>query len=194
MGAFLRKKTLIVWQLAGFLVLVGVGSLLHFTYEWSSYSPVVGMLSSVNESVWEHLKLGFWSMVLYSLVEIWFIGPKVKQYFLAKAAGLLTLQIFIVVLFYIYTIFTGEEILIVDIISYVVGAGLCQMVSFRLFTDDGAPVWGNKVGITVLVIHLALLIVFTFWTPKRAIFADPHSGRYGTPWHVEPEDMEDHDH
>lgn len=188
------KKPIILWQLIGFLVLVGVGSLLHFTYAWSGYSPVVGMMSSVNESVWEHLKLGFWSMVLFSLVEYWFVHKKVSQYFLAKALGLLTLQFFIVAFFYSYTMFTGKEVLIIDIISYVLGAALCQAVSYRLMTDQDAPDWGERLGVVVLVIHLALLIVFTFWTPKHGIFADPHSGRYGTTWHVDADQIDDHDH
>jgi hypothetical protein len=190
----INKKPIILWQLIGFFVLVGVGSLLHFTYAWSGYSPIVGMMSSVNESVWEHLKLGFWSMVLFSLVEYWFVRKQVKQYFLAKALGLLTLQFFIITFFYIYTIFTGEEVLIIDIISYVLGAALCQAVSYRLMTDREAPSWGERLGIWVLAAHLAMLVVFTFWTPRHGMFADPHSGTYGTTWHVDADHLDDHEH
>ncbi len=190
----ISKKRIILWQLGGFLTLVGVGSLLHFTYAWSGYSPIVGMMSSVNESVWEHLKLGFWSMVLYSVVEYWFLRREIRQYFLAKALGLLTLQFFIITFFYIYTILTGAEILIIDIISYILGAALCQMVSYRLMTDRDAPAWGERLGISVLAVHLALLLVFTFWTPKRGIFVDPHGGTYGTTWHVDADNLDDHEH
>jgi hypothetical protein len=190
----INKKNLIIWQIGGFFFLIGVGSLLHFTYAWSEFSPIVGMLSAVNESVWEHLKLGFWSLVFFSLIDYWFIGKGVKRYFLAKALGILTLQIFIVAFFYVYTIFTGEEILIIDIISFVIGCALCQVVFYRIFNDDKAPAWGDRFGIGVFIVHAVLLITFSFWTPKTEIFADPHSGEYGTSWHVDPDDHEGHDH
>jgi hypothetical protein len=133
-------------------------------------------------------------MVLYSLAEYWFVRNQVRQYLLAKALGILTLQIFIVTFFYIYTIFTGNEILILDIISYVAGAAICQVVSYRIMTDQVTFPRGDRIGASVLVIHFILLVVFTFWPPKRGIFADPRSGRFGTTWHVEPEDMQDHEH
>ena len=36
-----------------------LGSLLHFTYEWSNENSFVGSFSAINESTWEHLKLLF---------------------------------------------------------------------------------------------------------------------------------------
>lgn len=44
------------WEIMGIYWIVIVGSLLHFTYDWSNKSSIVALFSSVNESVWERLK------------------------------------------------------------------------------------------------------------------------------------------
>ncbi|MCW4022413.1 MAG: DUF6512 family protein [archaeon] len=40
------------------------------------FNPFVGAFSAVNESVWEHLKLGFWPLILYTAIEYWKIKNK----------------------------------------------------------------------------------------------------------------------
>jgi hypothetical protein len=57
------------WICLGIPVIIIVGSLMHFVYRWSGNSKIVGIFVPVNESVWEHLKMGFWPMVLW-----WFAG------------------------------------------------------------------------------------------------------------------------
>jgi hypothetical protein len=172
-------KNILIWQIAGAGSLLIVGSLLHFAYEWSGNSPIVGVFSAVNESVWEHLKLGFWSLFLYSAVEYWFIRRKTHNYLAAKAAGILTLQIFIVAFFYIYTAIAREEIFILDILSYVVGCVLCQMVSYRILRTAKPVNPLNAAGILVLALHAIALGVFTFMPPKLPIFRDAGTGGYG---------------
>ena len=64
------QKTLILrYELFGMLFSSLLGGLLHFTFEFSGYNPIVGAFSAVNESVWEHLKLGFWPILLFTFIE-----------------------------------------------------------------------------------------------------------------------------
>ena len=54
-----ERKLAFGYELAGIVFTVIIGTMLHFTFELSGNQPVVGVFSAVNESVWEHLKLGF---------------------------------------------------------------------------------------------------------------------------------------
>ena len=189
----MASKTILRWQIAGFFVLITIGALLHFTYRWSEFNPIVGLFSSVNESVWEHFKLGFTSLLLFSAVEYAFIGKGNNRYFLAKAIGIIALDLFIAVFFYIYTSFTGDDILILDIISFVIACAICQLAVYRILTDEHPIKAPNTVGISVISVFAALLFVFTFWPPQKPMFEDPNRHTYGTEWHVDPEDRT-HDH
>lgn len=45
-----------------------VGTLLHFTHDWFPNSVVFKVISAVNESTWEHLKLEFFPMLFVTVV------------------------------------------------------------------------------------------------------------------------------
>ena len=55
--------------LLGILFAIAAGILLHFAYEWSMENPFVALFAPVNESVWEHLKMLFFPVFLYTLFE-----------------------------------------------------------------------------------------------------------------------------
>lgn len=175
-------RILFGWAIFGAFFLMSVGSLLHFTYEWSGYSPLVAMVSAATESVWEHLKLGFWCLVLYSSFEYWYVKDKANNYFAAKALGILSMQLFIVAFFYSYTALTHSEILVVDIASYFVGAVLCQFISFKIMTGNRLKNWASFAGTVFLLFHALILSVFTFAPPHLPIFKDSNTQQYGTTW------------
>ena len=50
------------WQIITVIICLILGTLLHFTYEWSGENPIIALFSAVNESIWEHLKLAFYPM------------------------------------------------------------------------------------------------------------------------------------
>ncbi|MBN2535205.1 MAG: hypothetical protein JXB88_20155 [Spirochaetales bacterium] len=172
-------KDIFIIHLCGFFFIVIVGSLLHFTYQWSGYSPVVGMFCAVNESVWEHLKLGFWSLILYSFIDYWLLKNKTQNYFFAKAAGVLSMQFFIVAFFYLYTAFVSGSILFVDISLYISGALLCQLLSYIIITAKKYNNVLNITGIAMAVLFAFCLCFFTFFPPKLPPFRDSVTGNYG---------------
>ena len=62
-----------LWQAAGFAFATLGGTILHFLYDWTGGSILVAPFSGVNESTWEHMKLLFFPMLLFSLVQSRFL-------------------------------------------------------------------------------------------------------------------------
>ena len=56
------------WILLAIPILFIIGSLMHFVYEWSGESIIVGIFAPTNESIWEHLKMTFWPMLIWWIV------------------------------------------------------------------------------------------------------------------------------
>lgn len=177
-----NSKIIFRWELAGVFFLIIAGSLLHFVYEWSNYNPVVGVFSPVNESVWEHLKMGFTSLIIFSIIEYWFLGGKVHNFISAKALGILGLELTIVVGFYVYTSIIGTHILFVDILLYVIGCALCQVISCNVLTRTEFTPFAKYVNAGILLALGVSFIVFTFYTPKLPVFKDSRFNSYGTEW------------
>jgi hypothetical protein len=87
-------------------------------FEWSGESRIVGLFASVNESVWEHFKQGFWPMCLYAAIEYRFLRGHTNNFLTAKAVAVYIIPIITGLVFYGYTAIIGEEILIVDILIF----------------------------------------------------------------------------
>ena len=64
---------------SGIFVMI-LGTLLHFTYEWSGNNTFVAAFSAVNESTWEHLKLLFYPMFLTTIIGYFYLGKTSPQF------------------------------------------------------------------------------------------------------------------
>ena len=66
------KRQIGLWQLMGFAVTSLGRTLLHFLYDWTGEAVWVAPFSGVNESTWEHMKLLFWPMFIFAIIESFF--------------------------------------------------------------------------------------------------------------------------
>lgn len=86
-----------------FFVLI-TGTLSHFIYEWSGNNFIVGFFCPVNESTWEHMKLVFFPMFLFSIFmfkRLKGIYPCILQ---SSSLGILIGTFLVPVLFYTYAV------------------------------------------------------------------------------------------
>jgi len=174
------QKTLILrYELFGMLFSSLLGGLLHFTFEFSGYNPIVGAFSAVNESVWEHLKLGFWPILLFTFIEYRGIKKQTNNFFLAKTAGAYAIILVIPVIFYSYTSITGESIFMIDILSFIIAVIIGQFLSYKILTYKQLPKNSKWVSLIALAILAILFVVFTFYPPHLPPFQDPITGEYG---------------
>lgn len=179
----MKDKEVLIWQIFGVLFIIVIGSLFHFLYSWSNNSPIVGLFVPVNESVWEHLKLCFWPLIIFSLIEYFFVRDRVNNFIFAIAVGVIAFQLFIVVFFYIYTSIIGKNILFLDISSFIVGAFICQLVGYKIMTMRKLSGIFAFVGLSILIINALLFMIFTYYAPKLPIFLDKTTNTYGAKWH-----------
>ena len=116
--------------LLGILFTIVVGTLLHFTYDWSGNNPLVGLFSAVDESTFEHLKLLLTPFFLYTFIEKVVFSPQSRNYYSSKFVGVLCGIILIPILFYSYTALLGDNYLFLDILVFIIGV----IVSFCVST------------------------------------------------------------
>ena len=173
------KKSILRWELGGIAFIVVLGSLLHFAFEWSGGAIPVASIAAVNESVWEHLKLGFWPALVYAALEYSRFGKSANNFHFAKTIGIYLIPITIVVLFYAYTAILGHDLLIADIAIFVVAVVVGQLVSYRLLTASPLPARLNRFAPIALAVLGILFVLFTFYPPQVPLFRDPISGGYG---------------
>jgi len=173
------QRSVFWYELVGMVFIIVLGSLLHFTFEWSGNQPIVGVFSAVNESVWEHLKLGFWPSLLFTIFEYRYLNKKTNNFFLAKTIGIYMIIIVIPIIFYSYTFFTGESIFVIDILSFFFAVVIGQLISYKILTFKKLSKNLNLMCIGALIILGLAFVIFTFYPPQIQIFQDPITGEYG---------------
>jgi hypothetical protein len=176
-----KRRRVLFYELVGIVFIVAFGSLLHFTFEWSGGQAAVGVFSAVNESVWEHLKLGYWPALAFALIEFKYLKESTSNFLFAKTVGIYLIPITIVVIFYSYTAFLGESILVIDISSFIIAVIFGQLVSYRLLTGKTLPNNLSKFSLIALLLLGLAFVLFTFYPPQLGLFQDPITREYGLP-------------
>ena len=155
-----------------------LGTILHFTYEWFNYNVIVGLFSTINESVWEHLKLLFYPMFFISIIGYFKIGRKLCNYWYAQMYGIVFALIFVVVFFYTYTGIIGRSFFLLDIASFIIGILLGEYIVYKMLKQKEMCKLEALSIITSIIILLCFLI-FTIYPPILPLFEDPIYGTFG---------------
>ena len=175
------KKSILKWELGGIVFVFLMGALLHFVFEWSGGMKIVGAVASVNESVWEHFKQGFWPMCLWAAIEYRSLRAQTGNFLLAKGIAVWLIPLLTGLAFYAYTAVTGKEILAVDISIFAAAVAVGQYVSYRIMAAAPRGRTWNAAGLALIIILGAMLVAATFYPPHLGIFMDRNTGGYGIP-------------
>lgn len=165
------------YQIVSAIFVCIAGTLLHFTYEFFGQNIFVASFSAVNESVWEHLKLLFFPMLLTTIIGYFYIGKNVPNFLCSKLLEIITSMLFIIIFFCTYTGIIGKSIVFIDIASFFVAVILGEYLAYKLMVSNFKC--NNIIAIIILTIILMCFVVFTYHTPKIEIFRDPVTNQYG---------------
>ncbi|MCD8144960.1 MAG: DUF6512 family protein [Oscillospiraceae bacterium] len=146
------------------LILVSLaGSGLHFVYDmWPN--GITAILAPVRESIWEHIKLLYWPLLVRALVLHRDNLPRLASSLLSLLYGCLLL----LVVGGGYHLVLGKSSLAFDLLLYY------GLVLFCLWLEQSITVpAGHRVPVAAFTVLLGLLILFfTFAPPEAALFQD----------------------
>lgn len=171
------RKRLFWWETVGFLFVAVMGTLLHFTYDWSGGSAVAAAFSAVNESTWEHMKIFFFPFFLFSVVQLWFQGRNYPNFLAVRTVSILFGLALIPVLFYTYSGILGFTVDWVNISIFFLSDLLAFLLDGRLLRRSGCgALWQQVAGLGVLWALAFLFVWCTFHPVELALWQDPWVG------------------
>jgi hypothetical protein len=172
------KRSVGLWQLMGFAVTSLGGTLLHFLYDWLGGAAWIAPFSGVNESTWEHMKLLFWPMLLFTAVQSRFFSDR-KDFLCIKLRGILLGLVLIPLIFYTYNGAIGRSPDWLNIAIFFVAAAAAYLYETRQLRNAPSSCKHPRCALATLALLALLFITFTFVTPPLGIFKDPLTGSYG---------------
>ena len=176
------KRRLFFWELGGFLFTGALGVLLHFVYEWSGGSMLAGAFSAVNESTWEHMKILFVPIFLFSVLQVCLLGRNYPNLLAVRALSACAGLALIPVLFYTYTGVLGRNINWVDIAIFFLADLAAFLLDFALLRRGRlSSGWQQLLGLAVLWGLAFCFVWYTFRPVNLPLWQDPVTNAYGIP-------------
>lgn len=167
------------WQILGFIFTCIAGVLLHFLFDWSGGSVFVAPFSAVNESIWEHMKLLFFPMFAFALLENRYLGTVYKNFFCVKLIGIAIGTALIPILYYTLNGMLGNLPDWVNIAIFFVCAFISYYIENRLFANNTVSCRSPQSAVWILITVALVFSIVTFFPPKIPLFKDPMTGTYG---------------
>lgn len=165
-------KLLKRYTIIGIVFVIITGSLFHFLYDWSGHNQIVGLFTPVNESIWEHMKLLFFPMLLYSIVMILKFNQPYPHITSALFFGIIAGTLLIPLFYYAYTSILGTNYLVLDIGIFILSIVLSFWLTYKLTLSHRLESYTFALGLSVCILLICFWL-FTYHAPNSAIFQDP---------------------
>ena len=160
------------YTIIGIIFVLTVGSLSHFLYDWSGNNNIVGLFTPINESIWEHMKLLFFPMLLYAIFLIFKFRKVYSCITSSLCFGIFTGTILIPIFFYAYLAILGEDIFILDIGIFILSIFIAFWLTYKLTLSCRLEPYTLLLCFFVCVL-LICFVWFTYHAPAARIFEDP---------------------
>lgn len=158
-----------------FMIYSICGTILHFLFKLSKNNIAVGIFAAVNESVWEHIKILFTPIFVYSFIS--FLISKKPNFFILTTE--LVVGMSLIILFYeIKTFIFKDKKGYLNIMSFYVVCFILSIIHFKL-EDIHIDSLANNLSLIPVIILLVMYLTFTIFPLKHKYFKDPITGTYG---------------
>jgi len=154
--------------------------LFHFVYEILP-SSITAIFFPVNESIWEHQKLLFTSVVFYGIIDYIILNRfkiKYNNFFISLLVSSITIiPIFLCMYLPLYYKMGPKMFLNIGIMTLAII--ISQVISYHILkTKDNCNI-GNIISIILIIISYIVLGYLTYNPPKEELFFDTQDEKYG---------------
>ncbi len=154
-----------------------LGALFHFVYGWTGNNIIAGLFFPINESVWEHLKLDFYPIILLWAFTVHQMHLEPEFHWNSRfTACLISIIVSFLVtagLFYLFLSGFGITCFVLDLIIYAVGIFCGQFSAVQLTFHTRVPKWLGVISIILLSLMVLVFACFSLQPPDLPIFVSP---------------------
>lgn len=151
---------------------------LHFLYD-KFPSFFISIFAPVNESIWEHMKILFGSILLSGIIQKIIIRIKKLEInnivFSNFVGAIVSIPVFLLMFLPIY--YTIGENFIVTIIIMFIAIIIAEIISYIIMSMDDLKLESKTIFLIIIV--YIVFTVLTYFPLKNGLFIDPTNFIYG---------------
>ena len=151
----------------------------HFVYDLIP-STLTAIFFPVNESIWEHTKLIFTSIILYGIIDYILLckfNIKFNNFFTSLFVSSFTM-IPIFLIMYMPLFYKFGPKMFINIMTMAITIIISQVISYYILKSKENELL-NKISIGLIIISYIVFAYLTYNPPKSRIFFDTEDEKYG---------------
>jgi len=173
----MNKKILI--NIIGAIFIFLIGFIIHNLYDWFP-NILISIISPVNESIFEHIKLIFTSYIIWLIVKYFiYKNNNLEENNLILKEVITTLFsiiLFLIIFLPIYNKF-GEN-LFITLFIYFISITISQILNYFITIKKESRIL-DIIGVGIIIIFYIIIIYLTYKPPINDFFLDPTNNSYG---------------
>ena len=154
---------------------------MHYLYKFFP-SIISQIFSGINESIFQHMKVGFYSYLILSIIEFFVFKKKItdKTKFLFSRVFSMILYPFLIFLLFLFTrvVYPWQMPFVIEIISAQTVVYISVLILGFIELDIVKLEFGKRLKVILLILLLLFIIEFTafsFYLPWHDILANPYA-------------------
>jgi hypothetical protein len=165
-----KKSKVLILELIGIPFLILLGLSVSFSYKAFNKNFAISFFSIVNTSLWEQLKISFFPIIFYSLIEKVFSVTNSDNFFTAKATSFICMSTFLSLSYFLLG-FRAINCELSDTITILlIGYSLSQALSLTILNLNKNYQYINLIAFLFLIIISILFFSFTVNPPNNWLF------------------------
>ncbi|TCT14380.1 hypothetical protein EDC18_106184 [Natranaerovirga pectinivora] len=172
------QKKLYYYEILMFFIANVLMFLLHDAYSETGLH-FLSYISAVNESIYEHMKMTFFSLLIVYVILFFIVGKRYNNYWFGKFCALIIAPFLVMVLYYTYSGVLGYNILWIDILIGVLAILTGQIISYYIISKTRIMLFNNFIWFLLVVLLAVIFSTLTYNPIHIDLFKDNRSGRFG---------------
>lgn len=153
--------------------------IIHFAYDVFP-NTLFSIFFSVNESIWEHMKMIFTSILLFSIIEYFILKKfniKYNNYLFSKTVeAIISIPIYLLMFLPFYYRF-GEKMIVIFIMMFITYS-IVEYIGYKIMNLNNIK-YGNIISIILIIVSYIIFGYLTYHPIKNHLFLDTHNEKYG---------------
>jgi len=163
------------------LLFLAIFTGMHYAYKFFP-NVVVLLFSPLNEAVFQHMKTGFYTYIILTVIEFFIFKKKITNntQFLFSRVFSMVLYPFLIFLFFLFTrvVYPWQMHFVVEIVSAQIVVYISVLFLGFLEVEIAKLEFGKRLRVLLLILLVLLIIEFTafsFYLPWHDILANPYA-------------------
>ncbi len=150
--------------------------LTHFLYDLFP-NALTALLFPVNESIWEHMKMLYSTIILYGIIMYFIKGHKIPIFlFSLFIKAFIAIPIYLLIYLPIY--YSIGENMFISIFLLLIVLYIVYYIGWKI--ENMNPIkYGTIIGIIGIILGWILMGYLTYYPPKTHLFLDTKNEKYG---------------